>query len=101
MKILLVLGVAILSLIPAIVLILGASNYRSRVRNTYGILILIGSLLVTLDLLSNAGSYYFSLYQNVEQLAKYAMFKAWIGGISQFLGLLLIGFGLWGHQKPA
>ncbi|MBT8140834.1 MAG: hypothetical protein HKN88_01220 [Gammaproteobacteria bacterium] len=86
-------SVVIAAFLPAILLFIGAIKVRKRYRNTGGILLAIGAVLlaiVTLDFII----FYVLSMKSAEVLAQYALISYWLNAILNWCALILIAAGL-------
>ena len=94
MKVFLYIFYLLIAVAPSILLLLASSKFKSRVNTQCGGLLLIGSIMILLHLVSDTGSYLVASFGNANDLATFARTNVWISGILKYLGLILIGVGL-------
>ena len=94
MKVILYLFYLLVAVIPGILLLFASSKFRSHINTRCGNLMITGSVLVLLHLMSGTGNYLIASFGSASDLAIFAQANVWVSGILKYLGLVLLGVGL-------
>ena len=84
----------LISVLPGVLLFIGAKRLKRNTPRNSGNLVLLGSVLLLLSLISGTGTWLFSSFGTAEDLAAFAKINVWVEGITKYIGLLCLGIGL-------